>query len=52
MKVWVVMSNDFPDSVWSDEARARDYIKVRNSEWTPHQTRIYWTVYEFEVNNG
>jgi hypothetical protein len=55
MKVFVIMSNDFPDCVFAEEAKAEAYCKdkmdeqraaLTNSWETP---RIYYRVYPFEV---
>lgn len=53
MKVWVVMSNDFPDSVFADQENADAFVncmevaeKKRVRDWG---RRIYWRAYEFEL---
>ncbi len=49
MKVWVVMGNDFPDSVWSSEHAAESYCIEKKAERRDVGPRIHWRVYEFEV---
>ena len=65
MKVWVVMGNDYPDSVHASEEAAELYIaklKVLAAEEaqhlypdirsrTAHVMRIYWRHYEFKVKS-
>lgn len=50
--VFVVMSNDSPESVWSDEAKADAYVKAKNeadkAEF-PHR-RIFWRTYNFDLD--
>jgi len=52
MKVYVVMSNDFPDSVFMNRRKADAYVKkwkkIKALKFRDFQ-RIYWQVYEFEV---
>lgn len=53
--VFVVMSNDFPDAVFSDEPKAEAYCKKRmdfqREGLKPYETpRIYYRVYDFEVD--
>jgi len=52
--VYVVMGNDFPDSVFSTQQLAEAYIadkivleKTRRHDMHP---RIYWRVYPFEID--
>jgi hypothetical protein len=54
MAVWVVMGNDFPDSVFSNSADAASYVarmyaleKKKQKGFGP---RIYWRSYRFEVD--
>lgn len=58
-KVWVVMSSDYPDSVFSDEETAEAYVKRRREGSSAYsgkidlkdtRPRIYWRSYEFELN--
>lgn len=46
MEVYVVMGNDFPDSVFADKITAERYCEEKRID---HEPRIYWRVYEFEV---
>lgn len=52
MKVWVVMGNDYPDSVFATEAAAETYVAEKKKEKTEQlfgHARIHWRAYEFEV---
>lgn len=53
MKVFVVMSNDFPDSVFADKENAEAFVacmKVVEKKRVPRSgPRIYWRYYEFEL---
>lgn len=58
MKVWVVMSNDFPDCVFDNEHAATIYVSGAN--WRDKQEaelpynqrrRIYYRTYEFDVKS-
>lgn len=53
MKVYVIMSNDYPDRVFANEADAEAFCAEKKSadenknllgRW-----RIYWRVYSFDV---
>lgn len=55
MKVWVIMSNDFPDSAHASEEAAEKYVAAKKAE---HEAacddrrigpRVYWRAYEFVV---
>lgn len=53
MKVYVVMSNDYPDCVFKQEDKAETYVDERNKA-TENQLghsarRIYWRVYGFQL---
>lgn len=53
-KVWVVMSNDFPDSVWSSEDEAKKYVQEKmddpeNITGHGYTRRIYYRAYQFKV---
>jgi hypothetical protein len=50
-RVWVVMSNDFPDAVFTSEAAANAYCKGKMNEQKKEMPspRIYYHNYEFEV---
>jgi hypothetical protein len=60
-KVWVVMKNDFPDTVFASEEGAKQYCEQRKTEpesknryregnrWLEHGWGIYWRTYEFEL---
>jgi len=45
--VFVVMGNDFPDSVFSSEAAAEEFCRLQR----PNSPRIYWRVYPFRVDD-
>lgn len=51
--VFVVMSNDYPDSVWKNEKEADDFCKKKNAENEERLKMgfpsIYWRSYGFEV---
>lgn len=49
MKVWVVMSNDYPDSVFATERLAETYIQRQQQRRDDYSPRIYWRAYEFNV---
>lgn len=54
MKVFVVMGNDFPESVFETEAAAEKYVEQKKAADPEHRKqyggpRIYWRTYEFEV---
>lgn len=58
MKVYVVMSNDFPDRVFVSEKSADTFCKEKMDAqknplepyMEPYKSpRIYWRAYEFEV---
>lgn len=58
MQVFVVMGNDYPDSVFLEEKAAERYCEEkRNSpeekrhreRWSGTSVRIYWRVYKFEL---
>lgn len=53
-KVWVVMSNDFPDSVFATAETAESYVrrqmaKQKENKLTWDTPRIYYRSYEFEL---
>jgi hypothetical protein len=51
MRVFVVMSNDYPDAVYINEGAADSYAKRKNDEDKaeyPHR-RIFWRVHPFEL---
>ncbi len=54
MKVYVVMSNDFPDSVFKNEADAEAYCDSKNKAPDNQREyggrRIYWRVYGFALD--
>jgi hypothetical protein len=53
MKVWVIMSNDYPESVFSNEEKAGAYVKEKNDkdkEKHPYRL-IFWRSYEFDVRD-
>lgn len=55
MKVYVIMGNDFPECVFDTEEKAEAFCTERKKldeaeRKTPgYGRRIYWRVYEFEV---
>ena len=53
MKVWVIMSNDYPDCVFSSEKAAEAFVKSKMEDKATRLPggipRIYWRAYEFEV---
>lgn len=55
MKVWVVMGNDFPETVFDTEKSADDFVAEKKAD--PANTnqfggrRIYWRSYEFELRH-
>lgn len=56
MKVYVVMSNDYPDRVFANENTAEDYCKRKmeeqKKELKPWETpRIYYHTYAFDVQH-
>lgn len=55
MKVFVVMGNDFPDSVFDSEDAAEAACDSKRAERerspTGHRA-IYWRIYEFTLNRG
>ena len=59
MKVYVVMSNDFPDSVFASKQVADRYVKSKMEEQKPKykfdhsfSTPIYYKVYVFSVKDS
>lgn len=50
MEVYVVMGNDFPDSVFTNEKDAEIYCQKRQDENKPDNTKIYWRVYAFKLD--
>jgi hypothetical protein len=54
MKVYVVMSNDYPDAVFANEREADTYVREKMSDPKNRlshsmHTRIYYRSYEFEL---
>lgn len=54
--VHVVMGNDYPESVFSEEAAARRYVlaktqeqRVKSAKERTPSPRVYWSMYSFEV---
>lgn len=50
--VFVIMGNDFPDRVYTDEAEADAYVTRKNAEDKaeyPHR-RVFWRVYAEALN--
>jgi hypothetical protein len=57
VRVFVVMGNDYPDSVFASEADAEAYIQQKKDEpGNRHEHgggyRIYWRAYEFELREA
>lgn len=50
MKVFVVMGNDYPAAVFSDIGAAEAYCNRRSKENKDGYTRVYWRVYDFDLN--
>jgi hypothetical protein len=56
MKVYVVMSNDYPDSVFKTEAGAEEFVSEKidyerdRRSLNPMSGRIHWRYYEFELH--
>lgn len=56
MKVFVVMSNDFPDSVFADKENADAYVACMEAAEKKRKlgspgARIYWRYYEFKLES-
>lgn len=49
MNVYVVMSNDFPDSVFDTEQAAERYCQEKRKIREHGTPKIHWRVYEFKV---
>jgi hypothetical protein len=53
MDVYVVMSNDYPDCVFNNEASAKAYCEAKMREQKerrdPGRGIIYWRYYQFEL---
>jgi hypothetical protein len=54
--VWVVMGNDYPDSVWTSEEAANARIAREKAEdlkkWPQLAGQgLFWRVFEFEVQS-
>lgn len=56
MKAFVVMSNDFPDSVFATETAAEEYVAEKLEKQRLQKTggnffgaHIHWRYYEFDV---
>lgn len=54
MIVHVVMTNDFPDSVYADKTEAEklcaDKMQEQKKDLRPYEApRVYWRVYEFDL---
>lgn len=53
MRVYVIMTNDFPEAVYSDKATAEAICKKQNSiKPEPGFRKVYWRVYEFELKEA
>ena len=48
MKVYVVMSNDFPAAVFSTKRAAEDYCAAQRAKELQERP-IYWRVYTFDL---
>lgn len=54
MKVWVVMSNDYPHSVFASQAAAEQFVESKNREDKakyPYR-EVFWRHYEFDVRKS
>ncbi len=58
MTVFVVMSNDFPDSVFSTESAAEQYVDLKLEQQRAAKgsgaffgSHIHWRWYEFELRS-
>lgn len=56
MKTYVVMANDFPNSVWGVKADAEKFCEDKREGQKPQirhgfGPRIHWRVYEFEIKS-
>jgi hypothetical protein len=52
MIVYVIMGNDYPDSVFTSENKAKVYVKRKNAKDKkefPH-CRIFWRLYPFDLD--
>lgn len=49
MPVWVVMGNDFPDSVFDNSEAAERHCDSKRDGHETHARRIYWRVYKFQL---
>lgn len=57
MKVYVVMGNDFPDSVWSTEEKANAAIEQNKAaeiqaRSIAHGSPVYYKVHTFGLDNA
>lgn len=50
MRIFVVMANDYPDSVFSTERDAEAYCTKQRDAPSSQLRRIYWRVYEFTLD--
>lgn len=55
IQVWVIMGNDYPDAVFSNEAAARVYCEQKTKENDKDMVRgdsrkIYWRAYDFVLD--
>lgn len=50
MTVWVLMGNDYPAAVFSDEKLANEAMERKKRE--NGEQRIYWRLYAFELNRS
>ena len=51
--VYVVMSNDYPAAVFSDENCAQDFCHAKHKEQREKlgHTRVRWGVYDFDIDD-
>ena len=52
-KTYVVMANDFPDSVFSSEKKAEAYCDNQRNNDKPksvYSPRVYWRIHEFIID--
>jgi len=51
-EIYVVMSNDYPSAVFSDEESADSFCAAKNAEDKqefPHR-RVFWRAYSFDLD--
>lgn len=51
MKVFVIMTNDYPAGVMSDEEAAEALCAKHNADERARGPRVFWRAYDFELDN-